>query len=77
MNSARSTRAAIGPDTFHQAAPAARVIEGEQEGREFLARIHAGIAQPDELAVIVACLPGKLQHGLCRLLQKTLEARHG
>lgn len=77
MNSARATRAATGPATFHQADPAARVIEREQEAGDFLDRLHAGMAQPDELAVIVAYLRGELLHGFCRLLQKALEARHG
>ena len=36
-----------------------------------------GMAQPDELAVIVAYLHGELLHGFCRLVQKALEARHG
>lgn len=79
MNSARATRAAVGPATFpfNQLAPAARVIEGEHEAGDFLDRIHTGMAQPDELAVIVAYLCGELLHGFCRLLQKVLEAWHG
>ena len=43
----------------------------------FFDRIQSGMAQPDELAVIVAYLHGELLHGFCRLVQKALEARHG
>ena len=80
MDSANATRAAhkpISPDTFHHADPAARVIEGELRARDFLDRMHLGVAQPDELAVIVAYLQWELLHGFCRLVQKALEARHG
>jgi hypothetical protein len=45
--------------------------------RNFLDRMHLGMAQPVELAVIVAYLHGELLQGLCRLVQKALERRHG
>ena len=80
MNSANATRAAPiadSPATFHHADPAARVIVGEKVAGDFLNRMSAGMAQPDELAVIVAYLHDDLLHGFCRLLQKALEARHG
>jgi len=80
MDSANATRAtpiADTPDLFHHADPAARVIAGEREAAHFLNRMQAGMAQPDELAVIVAYLHGELLHGFCRLVQKALEARHG
>ena len=80
MDSANATRAALNADTldiFHHADHAAQVIEGEKEARDFLNLMRAGMAQPDELAVIVAYLHGELLHRICRLVQKALEARHG
>ena len=80
MNSANATRAAALEDThdaFHQAGRVARVSKGEFEAGDFVNRMGAGMAQPDELAVIVAYLHGELLHGYCRLVQKALEARHG
>lgn len=80
MNSANATRAAHMaevPDTFHHADPAVRVIGGEHQAGDFLDRMHAGMADPVELAVIVAYLHGELLRGFCRLVQKVLEARHG
>jgi len=80
MNSANATRAAPiadTPDLFHHADRAARVIKGEKEAGDFLNRMSTGMAQPDELAVIVAYLHGELLHGFCRLVQKALEARNG
>lgn len=77
MDNANATRAADGPDCFHHAEPAARVIEGERRAREFLDRMHLGLAQPDELAVIVAYLRGELLYGFCRFVQKALERCHG
>ena len=79
MNSANATRAAPLADiadAFHHADPAARVIEGEQIAGDFLDRMHAGMADPDELAVIVAYLHGELLRGFCRLVQKALEVGH-
>jgi hypothetical protein len=81
MHSAHATRAAHisgnSPDTFHHADPAARAIEGEQQARDFLDRTQLDMAQPDELAVIVAYLHGELLQGCCRLVQRALERRHG
>ena len=80
MNSANATRAAPIADThdvFHHADRAARVIKGEKVAGDFLNRMCTGMAQADELAVIVAYLQGELLHGYCRLVQKALEARHG
>ena len=74
MLNANATRAATSPD---QATLAARMIEGAHRTAPLLGRISAGMAQPDELAVIVAYLHDELLHGFCRLLQKALEARHG
>lgn len=80
MNSANATRAvpiADSPDMFHRAAPAAQVIAGAMVAGDFLNCMSAGMAQPDELTVIVAYLHGEMLHGFCRLVQKALEARHG
>ncbi len=76
-NATRAARIAEIPTTFHHADPAARFLEGEKVARDTLARMHRGTAHPNELAVIVASLRGELLHGFCRLVQKTLEARHG
>ena len=76
MDNATTTRVTTGTATLH-AQRAAQVIEGEQQAAIFFDRIKGGMAQPDELAVIVAYLHGELLHGFCRLVQKALEARHG
>ena len=77
MNRANATRAATSPDGFDHADHAAQVIDGERRATVFLDRVNTGLAQPDELAVIVTYLRGELLHGFCRLVQKALEARHG
>ena len=76
MNNAKTTRVTTG-QTLPHAHRAAQVIEGEQRAVAFFDRIQSGMAQPDELAVIVAFLHGDLLHGFWRLVQKALEARHG
>ena len=76
MNNATTTRVITGQTPPH-AHRAAQVIEGEQQAAAFFDRIQSGMAQPEELAVIVAHLHGELLHGFCRLVQKALEARHG
>lgn len=73
MHNANATRAATCPD---HATHAADVIEGERHAAAYLDRLNADMAQPAELAVIVAYLRGEMLHGFCRLVQKTLEARH-
>lgn len=76
MNNATTTRVITGTATL-PAQRAAQVIEGEQRAVGFFDRIQGSMAQPDELAVIVAYLHGELLYGFCRLVQKALEARHG
>ena len=71
---ANATRAATSPD---HATHAAQVIEGEQQAAALLSRISTGMAQPDELAMVVAAVQGEQLHGFCRLVQKALESRHG
>lgn len=54
------------------AAHALRVIEGERKAHEYLARLQASQADPDELALIVAALYGSALRGFCRVIAKTL-----
>lgn len=74
MLNANATRAATSPD---HATLAAQMIRGEHRAAPLHDRMRTGMAQPDELTVLVAYLHGELLHGLCRLVQKALEARHG
>ena len=55
---------------------AALVIEGGLYAQAFIDRLQAGIAQPGELAVIVAFLRGEMLHGACRVIEKALEGPH-
>lgn len=58
------------------AAHALRVIEGERKAQEYLARLQASHADPDELAVIVSMLYGATLRGFCRVLAKALGVNH-
>ena len=51
------------------------IPEGKTSARwaDYLDRLHAGVGQPDELAVIVANLRGEMPRWFCRLLQKAME----
>lgn len=51
---------------------ALRVIEGEAQAAQFLARLRAQQADPDELALIVATLYGATLRGFCRVLCKAI-----
>lgn len=53
---------------------ALRLIEGERKAGEFLARLYAQQADPDELAVLVSRLYGATLRGFCRALEKALGA---
>lgn len=59
-----------------QAAPLAgqalRVIEGERKAADYLARLHNGQADPDELALIVSMLYGARLRGFCRAIEKAI-----
>ena len=63
-----------------QAAPhagqALRVIEGENKAAQYLARLQAQQADPDELAVILSMLYGATLRGFCRALEKAIGVRH-
>lgn len=54
------------------AVQALRAIKGEQQATQFLARLHAQQADPDELAVIVSILYGAALRGFCRVLSKAM-----
>ena len=76
MDNATTTRVTTGQTLLH-VHRAAQVIEGKRHTVMFFDRIQSGMAQPNELAVIVAYLHGELLHKFCRLVQMALEARHG
>ena len=59
------------------AGQALQVIEGEAKARQYLARLQAGQADPDELAVIVSMLYGAVLRGFCRVLATATGAQHG
>ena len=51
---------------------ALRVIEGNNKAAQYLARLQAQQADPDELALIVAMLYGASLRGFCRVIEKAL-----
>lgn len=51
--------------TAQLAREALRVIEGERQANEYLTRLRAQQADPDELALIVAMLYGAALRGFC------------
>ncbi|MDP1647978.1 MAG: hypothetical protein Q8M01_07240 [Rubrivivax sp.] len=59
------------------AGQALRVIEGEGKAADYLARLHAQQADPDELALIVSMLYGATLRGFCRVIEKALGVHHG
>ena len=52
---------------------ALEVIGGEAQARAYLDRLHAEMAQPGELAALLAYLSGEVLHGACRVIEKALE----
>jgi hypothetical protein len=54
------------------AGQALRVIEGESMAAQYLARLQAQQADPDELALIVAMLYGATLRGFCRVIVKAI-----
>ena len=58
------------------AAQALRVIEGESKAAQYLARLQAQQADPDELALIVSMLYGATLRGFCRVIEKALGVHH-
>lgn len=64
-------------------APSPRLIgqtqclaDGERQAADYLSRLHAQQAAPDELPLIVAALYGATLRGFCRALAKELGADH-
>lgn len=55
---------------------AIKTIEGEQQAAQYLARLQAQQADPDELAVLVSMLYGAALRGFCRAIEKALEVHH-
>lgn len=55
---------------------ALRVIEGEGKAAQYLARLQAQHANPDELALIIAMLYGAALRGFCRVIEKALGVHH-
>ena len=51
---------------------AMKTIEGEQQAAQYLARLQAQQADPDELAVLVSMLYGETLRGFCRVLAKAI-----
>ena len=58
------------------AGQALRVIEGERKAGQYLARLQAQQADPDELALIVSMLYGATLRGFCRVIEKALGVHH-
>ena len=83
MTVARMTRvqarSASLPDSARAplSAQALRVIEGEHQAREFIARLRAQQADADELALVVAPLYGATLRGFCAVLAKALGVKCG
>jgi hypothetical protein len=55
------------------AGQALRVIEGEAKATQYLARLQAQQADPDELALIASMLYGATLRGFCRVIEKALK----
>lgn len=54
------------------AGQALRVIEGERKAADYLARLQAQQADPDELALVVVTLYGAALRGFCRVIAKAI-----
>ncbi len=77
MNSANATRAATSPVQAHNNPPSAQVLARAHLPADCLAGPRTAMAQPEELAVIVAYLRSELQHAFYRFVQKLMVACHG
>ena len=71
-----STQQADVIDTGANSATALRVIDGNNKAAQYLARLQAQQADPDELALIIAMLYGETLRGFCRVIEKALRGRH-
>lgn len=68
----------IGLDSaiYSHSRQALRTISAESAANVFLARVRSGIADPDELAALVATQPDAVTlAAFCRRVQKVLEAQ--
>jgi hypothetical protein len=57
-------------------AGALQTIQGQELARGWLDRLHAEMAQPGELAALLAFVHGEALHGACRVIEKALGDRH-
>ena len=62
---------------FRSSATALRIIDGNNKAAQYLARLQAQQADPDELALIIAMLYGETLRGFCRAIAKALGVQHG
>ena len=51
---------------------ALKVMEGEAKARDYIARLQAQQADPDELALIVSMMYGPALRGFARVIEKAL-----
>ena len=51
---------------------ALKVMEGEAKARDYIARLQAQRAAPDELALIVSMMSGPALRGFARVIEKAL-----
>jgi hypothetical protein len=58
--------------TAPRASDALRALDGERQANDYLQRLQAQQADPDELALIVAMLYGATLRGFCAALAKAL-----
>ena len=72
MNGGDSTQAIVVPCTEH----ALLTVEGETEAAQYLARLQAPHADPDELALIVCMLYGAALRCVGRVIETALGVRH-
>ena len=87
-NAEGPTVAAVAPLEIQQSRPfdfrgerhsrqALQVIDGNNKAAQYLARLQAQQADPDELALIIAMLYGETLRGFCRAIAKALGVQHG
>lgn len=77
MKHANATRAATSPALPNNNPASAQVFACAHLPADCLPGPCIAMAQPDELAVIVAYLRGEMQHAFYRLVQKLMVACHG
>ena len=75
MTATKNAAVAGAATPTHYASHATRVIVGEQKAREYLVRLHAEQAGPDELALILAKLYGAELRGFCRVVERAIGGR--